>query len=276
MGVKCIGAMRVMLVLAVGAVKAPAALIILDATDVGFVTEAGGSAKGDGTVTSSSTYSYAAGRDGHFTNGALGSAEGPMSLKNYFVFDLTSLSDTITSATLKLYAGTYESVSPSETFSVRQIVDQVGALGYADALAGGLFATEFDQPSDPLVGIADALYDQIPGAGPGPAVLASFVISSNENATTISIILNSAGIAHLNSNLGTRVILGGHVSTVSGTNSPQQVFGSTGPDIPGDDLLTPTLELTLVPEPSMVVLLGAGVLLLLVRRRRQGVRPQRG
>ncbi len=45
------------------------------------------------------------------------------------------------------------------------------------------------------------------------------------------------------------------------------MFGFTGPDIPGADPLTPTLEITFVPEPATLSLLALGSLTLLPRRR---------
>jgi len=250
---------------ALGAMGARADIIHLDATDAGFVTERGGSAKGDGTVAPSAKFNYSVGFEAHYTNGALFAPTGPLIRKNYFVFDLSWVTGEVRSASLELDAGTYESGDPTETYAIREITDQAGALGDADALAAGVFPTEFDEPTDPLVGMADALYDRIPGLGPGSPFLASFVITSNANDTIIEIVLNAAGIAHLNSNLGSRVILGGFVSTVTGTNYPQQPFGLTGSDLP-------VLELTgvvLIPEPSapLMLLMAAGVGMILARRR---------
>lgn len=250
---------------ALGGMGARGDIIHLDATDSGFVTERGGSAKGDGTVAPSAKFNYSVGFEAHYTNGALFAPTGPLLRKNYFVFDLSGVTGEVLSASLELSAGVYESGDPTETYAIREIADQAGALGDADALAGGLVPTEFDEPTDPLVGMADALYDKIPGPGPGPLFLASFVMTSNLNASTIEIVLNAAGIAHLNSNLGSRVILGGFVSTVTGTNDPQQPFGFTGSDMP-------VLELTgvvLVPEPSvlLMVMMAAGAGMILARAR---------
>ena len=51
----------------------PAVGILVPASDAGFVTEAGGSAKGDGTVSGaeSATYNYSVGRELHYSSGAL-------------------------------------------------------------------------------------------------------------------------------------------------------------------------------------------------------------
>jgi len=41
------------------------------AVDLGFVTEVGGSAKGDGTLAPGATYNYSAGREEHYAGGFL-------------------------------------------------------------------------------------------------------------------------------------------------------------------------------------------------------------
>ena len=86
--------------LAAAAFTAPAAAAeVVTATDAGFVTMAGGSAKGDGTVAPDATYNYSVGRELHYGAGALFSPLAAMDRKNYFVFDLTGITDTIVSAT---------------------------------------------------------------------------------------------------------------------------------------------------------------------------------
>jgi hypothetical protein len=55
----------------------PAAVITLTATDAGFVTEMGGSAKGDGTI-SPADYNYSVGYEVHFADGSLSGPLAPM------------------------------------------------------------------------------------------------------------------------------------------------------------------------------------------------------
>ena len=252
-----------------------AAIVTLDATDAGFITMAGGSAKGDSTVASSAKYNHSVGRELHYATGALGAPLVAMDRKNYFVFDLTAVTTTITSATLKIYAGVYESVDPSEAYHLRQIDDQVGALGDADALgAPGLTPADFDSPADPLVGMAASMYTKIPGSPPpGPPLHGMAVIASVLDGTMISISLTPDGIAFLNSRLGMRVILGGNCPTATPApghalpDTPQQPFGFSGTDIPGGDPLSPDLILDVIPAPGApaTFVLAAGALL---RRRR--------
>ena len=49
-----------------------AEIVVLDATDAGFVTVMGGSAKGDATLAPSAKYNYSVGRELHYATGALG------------------------------------------------------------------------------------------------------------------------------------------------------------------------------------------------------------
>jgi hypothetical protein len=69
-----------------------AEIVVLDATDAGFVTVMGGSAKGDATLAPSAKYNYSVGRELHYATGALGPTFAAMDRKNYFVFDLTDRS----------------------------------------------------------------------------------------------------------------------------------------------------------------------------------------
>ena len=62
--------------LACVAFPAPAVVVTLDAIDAGFVTEAGGSAKGDGTLVAGATFNYSVGRELHFVDGSLGMPPG--------------------------------------------------------------------------------------------------------------------------------------------------------------------------------------------------------
>ena len=101
------------LVAAVSVVAAAEATpILLEATDAGFVTAAGGSAKGDGTLGPPATYNYSVGWEVHYVDGSLGMPPGTtplaaMERKNYFVFDLTGITSPITSAAFLINAGSF-------------------------------------------------------------------------------------------------------------------------------------------------------------------------
>jgi hypothetical protein len=249
--------------------------VTLDAVDSGFVTMAGGSAKGDGTIAAGATYNYSVGYEVHYATGALGMPPGStplaaMDRNNYFVFDLSSLGAPIATATLLVPAGTLESVHGVETFDVVIPSAPMAALGDAGALLSGhgMGPGAFDSPMDPMVGIGAALYGNIEG-GAG-AVIASAVITTLDDGTTLSIPVTPMGIGYLNSFLAGTVILGGSVpSIVAPDGTPQQPFGFTAPAIPGSGPSVPKLVVTLVPEPSTFVIGGIGLvsLLLVVRRR---------
>lgn len=236
------------------------------ASDAGFVTEVGGSAKGDGTVVPAAKYNYSVGFEEHYGSGALGAPLVPMLRKNYFVFDLSGLTTTIASAKLKLWTGTFESVDPSEVFALHETTDVGMAAGLASDLLGGASTGDFDEPTDPLVGAAALLYSKL---ADGPLVLASALITSALDDSFIEIEFGAAGVAYLNTFLDGVLVLGGLVPSVDPPPFPQQPFGGTGPDIPGGDPLTPVLMLTPVPEPTSVVLLLAGGVLLAARRLAQ-------
>jgi hypothetical protein len=246
--------------------------VVLTAADAGFVTMAGGSSKGDGTVAPTAKYNYSVGREVHFGTGALGAPLAMMARKNYFVFDLTGVSTPISAAVLKLYAGPsmappypggthgYESLDPMETYAIAPTPDFAGALGDITALASGAVPADFDMPTDPLVGVAAALYTKLAIGSP----LAAAVLSPADDGTIVTLSFTPAGVSYLNSFLGTKVVLGGFLPTAPPPASPpdltQLVFAFTGPDIPSGDPLTPTLDLTLtaVPEAGSLAF-GAGV-----------------
>jgi len=241
-----------------------AAVLELTAVDAGFVTEAGGSAKGDGTVVSSAKYNYSVGWEVHYATGALGSPLAPMDRRNYFVFDLAGVTDPIVGATLTLWTGTLESVDASEGYGLFDITDPPGALGLATALAGGTSTTEFDSIGDPLVTAASTLYSKI---ADGPLFLGGMVLTSAEDDSFVEITLTPSGIGYINTFLGGKLMLGGKVPSAVPPDSPQQPFGLTGPDIGGGDPKTPTLTITTVPETCSAVVLGSLCLLgALVRR----------
>ena len=245
------------------------------ASDAGFVTVAGGSAKADGTLTPSATFNYAAGYEVHYADGALGSPLAPMDRKNYFVFDLSGITDPISGAVLFLYnpgvlAGDsgdgYESADPTETFVLLETTDPGTVLGDLAMLASGTGPLDYDEATDPLVMLAGGLYG---GLGDGAAILATATLSAADNGSTISMSFTSDGLAYLNGFLGSAVVLAGSVPTaVPPAPLPQEVFGFSGPDLAGSDPLAPKLVITTVPVPAAAWLFGQALGLLSWMRRR--------
>ncbi len=259
---------------------ARAASVTVAAVNAGFVTEMGGSSKGDGTIVPSATYNYSVGREVHYSDGALFSPLVSMDRKDFFVFDLSAVTGTILSATLHLYAGPdtgspfpsgmhgYESLDPSETFVVGETTDPGGAMSHIMALTSSTDPLAFDSPADPLVLAAKDLYTKL---ADGPLALASVPISAADNDTTLSIPITPGGIGYLNLFVGGPLVLGGKLTTAPPPDTPQSVFGYTGPAIPFGDPLTPMLEITFVPEPgagSLAILASIACLFLFRRRRR--------
>jgi hypothetical protein len=249
-------------------VAAPASAVSVLASDAGFVTEAGGSAKGDATVVSGAKYNYSVGFELHYGAGALFTALTPMFRKNYFVFDLSGVSSTITAAKLKLFTGVLETADPFELYAMHEITDMGAALGIAADLAASTSMSDFDETTDALVIAAKTLYGKL---SDGPLILATAFIGHDMDGSFIEIGFTDAGVGYLNGFLGSKVVLSGLVPTAIPPAFPQQPFGFTGPDIPAGSPLTPVLDLTVtaIPEPSTALLLAAGVVCLVLRRARR-------
>ncbi|MCC6492889.1 MAG: hypothetical protein IT424_07695 [Pirellulales bacterium] len=260
------------------ALNAPAATVVLSAVDAGFVTEVGGSAKGDGALAPGATFNYSAGRELHYAPGFYSSMLAPMDRKNYFVFDLTGIPAAITSATIALYAGPavpppfpmgthgYESLDPVEVYGLAATSDMAGALADAAALKLGnaVGPSEFDGPGDPLIGVAVALYAKL-AAGPVP--LAAKTFSPLDDGTVAVLPFSPDGVMFLNSFAGGPIILGGKVITAMPPATPQSLFGFTGPDIDEGGPLIPMLEVTFIPEPAGATLAMIGLAVAAVFRR---------
>ena len=254
------------LALGLGLWGPPATALELAASDTGFVTSAGGSAKGDGPA---ARFNYSVGWELHYADGAPPPPLVAMERRNYFVFDLAAVAMPISSAVLKLWTGTLESADASETLVLKVPTDQAGARADAMALLTTPYPGGFDSPGDIAVAVAASLYGKL-GAGTG--MLATLDIGHADDSSFLSISFTPAGVALLNALRLAHgpVILSGVVSSIDvGAGSPQQPFGFTGPDIPGGDAKTPLLVLGLVPEPASPLLLVAGLLVVWAWRRRR-------
>ncbi len=263
----CLGILFISLLCASFASPAVGAMFTIDAVDSGFVTVAGGSSKGDGTIAPGATYNYSVGQEEHYGDGALFSPLAFMDKNNYFVFDTSGITGTIIGVALKLPTGTLESVDATETFDLVAPLDPGAGLGDADALliGNGIGPSEFDAPGDPLLGVASALYGNIEG-GAG-SVLASSVISSADDGTILTIPFDPFGVGYVESFLGGPLFLGGTVSTITPGPTTQQPFGFVAPGIPaappGSDLSVPMLVIVTedpVPEPTTYMLAILGLL----------------
>lgn len=242
---------------------AQAGIVEIIAMDAGFVTEAGGSAKGDGTIVPMATYNYSVGWELHYSEGALFTPLEPMNRKNYFVFDLTGVTKPITKAAFVVNAGIYESPDDFEVLDLHAPGDPGAALADAAFLldANKIGPTEFDEPTDPAIMVAMAMYGTLTD---GPAI-GSTMISAADDGVDIIISIDPD---YLNGFLGKKVIFGGELATLEMMGTPEAAMGFTGPDIPGGDPLTPKLLLETIPTPGTAVVLFGAVLAGAYRRRR--------
>jgi hypothetical protein len=137
--------------------------------------------------------------------------------RDYFVFNLSGVSQNITGATLKLYnpsasvdsGNGYLSSDPTETYAVFDVSTPIASLG---ATASG------------QTGIFNDL-----GTGTG---FGSQSVSAADNGKVVSVSLNADGVAALNAARGGLAALGGAVTSISG-GATQAVFGFTafGPNV---------------------------------------------
>ncbi len=245
------------------ALSAHADILEIIATDAGFVTEAGGSAKGDGTIVPMATFNYSVGWELHYGEGALFTPLEPMNRKNYFVFDLTGVTTPITKAAFVVNAGIYESPDDLEVLVLHAPGDPGAALADASFLyeANTIGPTEFDELTDPAIMVAMAMYGTLTD---GPAI-GSTMISADDDETDLIISIDPD---YLNGFLGKKVIFGGVIPSLEMMGTPEAVMGFTGPDIPGGDPLTPKLFLETIPSPGTAIVL-FGAMLVGARRRRR-------
>ncbi|NCC62279.1 MAG: PEP-CTERM sorting domain-containing protein [Verrucomicrobiae bacterium] len=161
---------------------------------------------------------------------------------NFFVFDLSGVSEQFIGAEFRIESNWYLSADPSETFTVYDITESIpsirdgsaGIAGFADMQSGNAFG--------------------------------DISISSGDNGTMLSIVLNAQALQDINAGSGGLFALGGTVSTLDLiTPREEQIFGPTDPDNPADGV---ELVLTLIPEPSVLGLLLLGCGMLALRRRR--------
>jgi hypothetical protein len=162
--------------------------------------------------------------------------------RNFFVFDLSSVSGPITGATLRLenpVAG-YLSADASETYTVFDVTSSI-----ADVTSG--FANV-------------AVYTDL---GTGIAY-GSTSATAASNGTVLDIALNPEALAFLNGSSG-QIALGGALTTLALGSTNELLFaGSTNSLVRELVLITDP-----IPEPATIVLMTAGLgALMLVRRAR--------
>lgn len=188
---------------------------------------------------------------GNILVGRQGGPTSSVSFHNYFVFDLTGLSGTVTSAslTLTLPYNTLITPSPSETWTLYD-VDDASVPTLHDQYAKSQYAVYGDL-----------------GAG---QTYGSRAFTSADNHTTISVTLNADALQDIEAHLGGQFAIGGALTTLDASQS-EMLFAFT------DYGTQTTLQLTLGPAAGAAVPLPgaavAGLALLaplpLARRRRR-------
>ncbi|MCC6125070.1 MAG: M36 family metallopeptidase, partial [Pirellulales bacterium] len=161
--------------------------VTLNAIDSGWWNSTGGH--------TSSNKNYATGYGGTY----------PYEYRSYFVFDLTTVSQTIGTAQLNLFnpSNGYISPDPAESYALFDVSTPI-----ANLQASGSGQT--------------AIFDDL---GTGMS-FADKAISAANNGQMVPIILNSAGVAYLNALRGSKIGLGGALTTIGGT-AQQTIYGWT-------------------------------------------------
>jgi len=174
--------------------------------------------------------------------------------RNFFIFDLGGVTGEITGATLSLYNPDsdlaflkgYVSPDPTETYTLFDVTTATSTLKLSQVGAA-----------------AAAVFDDL-GAG---TILGQVTLSSADNGTTVSIVLDGDALAALNAARGGEFAIGGALTTLGGA-AEERAFGFAELlDNPSVRRLDLTVTATPVPEPATVLLLLGGAGLFLRRRR---------
>lgn len=221
-------------VVCVLAAGVPASAATIDATDSGWYNATGTH------VAQNDNYIVGAG------NGNL--------YRNFFVFDLTGVTDLVISASLHLYNPDnalpalkgYISPDATETYALYDVSTPVGTVQASNVGAAG-----------------QAVYNDL-GSG---LEFGQVTVSAADNGSIVSIALNADGLVALNAARGGLFALGGALTTLGGAET-EYVFGYSVA-IGNLDVRQLVMETSAVPEPGVLLLLGPALAIALRRRARR-------
>lgn len=220
-------------------------------------------------LTIESTFSGGLHADGSYSPGFMNYYVGysipstPIERRNYFVFDLGDVSESIVSAKLKLYLPG-DPAHPGEPCGYISPTATEDYLVTSSAFPWTSFADASGMMLPPPM-IA-ALYGTL-GTG-FPFALAT--ISADACGSDVVMEITPEGLAALNGSLGDAIVMGGRLTDlmdVPGMPPSELVFAYT--DIPSPILPLPRLEIETIPEPTTGALLLLGAAAIGVRRGRE-------
>ncbi|MGL6076811.1 MAG: PEP-CTERM sorting domain-containing protein [Fimbriiglobus sp.] len=189
---------------------------------------------------------YTAGR--YCLIGDKGELLGHVAIRNFFVFDLSTVSVPVASARLHLWNRDFINEPPDfvghgfespDAFETYTLFDVSTPLASLTGGSGGL-----------------AAYGDL-GTG---TVLGSYNVTNSDRGRFVVVDLNAAGIAAVNANLGGQLALGGALTTLNTIRDDDEfVFARTN-NLAGVNDGNSFLETTAVPAPPALILLGLGAL----------------
>jgi hypothetical protein len=207
-----------------------------------------GSAYADTITLNSTSFGWWDSNGSHTAaNTNYGTGDDPTNIdhRSFFVFNLAGLSGTIVSASLNIFNPGYSSPDPTETLGIFDVSTSIATLIASGAGQVGIYN---DLGSGTLFGSAS--------------------VSAANNNANVSILLNPAALAALQSGLGGSFAFGGSLTTLSAPGVTEGVF-TFSTNFTGTRQLTLNTAPTAVPEPTSWFLLASGVVAIAVVRRRR-------